>query len=80
VALPATIPAKKPVKKPAKATLPASVPAGVVTVPSKATLPGAVPAGDGSQAPGLPMWAMALMVVGALGAAAAGKQILAARK
>ncbi len=61
---------------------PAKVEGGVanmVTVPQAATVPAAVPAGDGSQAPGLPMWALALVAVGVLGAAAAGKQILGAR-
>jgi hypothetical protein len=82
-ALPATVPApaKKPVvvsaPKPAKV---AGGVAGTVGVPQSATVPAAVPAGDGSQAPALPMWALALVVAGALGAAAAGKQIVGARK
>ena len=66
------------VEAPAPAPVAAPAPA-VVSVPAAATVPAAVPAGGGSQAPGLPMWALALVVVGAIGAAAAGKQILGAR-
>lgn len=54
--------------------------AGAAGVPEAATLPAAVPAGDGSQAPGLPMWAFALIVIGALGAVASVKQILGGRE
>ena len=82
--LAATVTAPSPAKKPVvvSAPKPAKVAGGVagtVGVPQSATVPAAVPAGDGSQAPGLPMWALALIVAGALGAAAAGKQILGAR-
>jgi hypothetical protein len=77
-------PAKKPIKKPVVAApKPAKVNGGVagsVGVPEAATLPSAVPAGDGSQSPGLPVWALALIVAGALGAAAAGKQLVGSRK
>ncbi len=66
------------VEAPAPAPVAAPAPQQV-NIPAKATVPAAVPAGDGSQAPGLPMWALALIAVGALGAAAAGKQILGAR-
>ena len=66
------------VEAPAAPVAAAPAPA-VVSVPAAATVPAAVPAGGGSQAPGLPMWALALVVVGAIGAAAAGKQILGAR-
>lgn len=48
-----------------------------VAIPAKATLPAAVPAGDGSQSPGLPLWAAALMLVGLLGAAASAKGLFA---
>jgi hypothetical protein len=59
----------------------ATVPeAATVAVPAAATVPAAVPAGDGSQAPGLPMWALAMIAVGVLGAGFAGKSILAAGK
>jgi hypothetical protein len=68
-----------PIIAPAAATVAAPAPAKVA-VPAAATLPGSVPAGDGSQAPGLPMWALAMVAVGVLGAGFAGKQILAARK
>ncbi len=54
--------------------------AATVAVPAAATVPASVPAGDGSQAPGLPMWALAMIAVGVLGAGFAGKSILAARK
>lgn len=54
---------------------------GKVTVPAAgAPLPGSVPAGDGSSLPGLPVWALAMLVIGALGAAASGAQILGSRK
>ena len=54
--------------------------AATVAVPAAATVPAAVPAGDGSQAPGLPMWALALLAAGVLGTAAAGKRFLGARQ
>ena len=66
------------IEAPAAPVAAAPAPA-VVNVPAAATVPAAVPAGGGSQAPGMPMWALALVVVGAIGAAAAGKQILGAR-
>lgn len=65
-------------------TLPATIPASGKPAPAKtpasATLPGSVPAGDGSSAPVLPLWALAMVIVGALGAAAAGSQLLGNRK
>jgi hypothetical protein len=69
VPAPAVVAAPAPAKAPAK-----------VTVPAAATLPGSVPAGDGSQAPGTPMWAIMLLIVGALGAAGAGLRIAGDRK
>jgi hypothetical protein len=53
---------------------------GKVQTPASATLPGSVNAGGGSSAPSIPMWALAMMVIGALGAAASGAQILGSRK
>lgn len=80
VVAPAPAPVVAPAPLPATVEAPAPAPApAAVTVPAAATVPAAVPAGDGSQAPGLPMWALALMVIGALGAAIAGKQIIGAR-
>ena len=81
VAVNTPAPAKRPVV--VSAPKPAKVNGGVagsVGVPEAATIPAAVPAGDGSQAPGLPMWALALIVVGALGAAAAGKKLVGSQK
>ena len=75
----ATVEAPVAVAAPAPATVAAPAPA-TVAVPAAATLPAAVPAGDGSQAPGMPMWALAMIAVGLLGAGFAGKSILAARK
>ncbi len=75
----ATVEAPVAVSAPAPATVAAPAPA-TVAVPAAATLPASVPAGDGSQAPGLPMWALAMIAVGVLGAGFAGKSILAARK
>ena len=72
-------PAPATVAAPAPATVAAPAPA-TVAVPAAATLPASVPAGEGSQAPGLPMWALALIALGALGAVAAGKGLLGARK
>ncbi len=87
VVLPATVPEVVVPAKPKPATVKAPKPAkvdggvaGKVGAPQTATVPGAVPAGGGSQAPGLPMWALAMIVVGALGAAGAGMQILGSRK
>ncbi|MCX6434386.1 MAG: hypothetical protein NTX29_17015 [Actinobacteria bacterium] len=54
--------------------------AATVAVPAAATVPAAVPAGDGSQAPVLPMWALALLTAGILGTAVAGKRVLGARQ
>ena len=42
-----------------------------MAVPAKATLPASVPAGDGSSS-GFPLWALALIAVGALGVAVTG--------
>jgi hypothetical protein len=52
---------------------PAVTPEPVVITPEPATAPTAVNAGDGSSAPqsGLPLWAMALAAVAAIGAAGA---------
>ena len=75
----ATVEAPVAVAVPAPATVAAPAPA-TVAVPAAATLPAAVPAGNGSQAPGLPMWALAMIAVGVLGAGFAGKSILAAGK
>jgi hypothetical protein len=75
----ATVEAPAEVAVPAEATV-AAPEAATVAVPAAATLPAAVPAGDGSQAPGLPMWALAMIAVGVLGAGFAGKSILAAGK
>lgn len=86
----ATVAAPAPAKRPVKVPAPGSVSAGVAGsassgsaaagVPTSATVPSAVPAGDGSQAPALPMWALALIAVGVVGAAAAGKQMVGAKK
>lgn len=54
---------------------------GTVPVPAAGTpLPGSVPAGDGSSIPGLPVWALALLAVGAIGAAASGMSLAMSRK
>jgi hypothetical protein len=60
-----------PVITPEPATSPTAMP--VVITPEAATAPTAVNAGDGSSAPqsGLPLWAMALAAVAAIGAAGA---------
>ncbi len=72
-------PPKKPVV--VAAPKPAKVAGGVaVTVPETATLPNSVPAGGGSDSPALPMWALAMMVMGALGAVTAGVKLLAVRE
>ena len=67
---PATVEAPQSVTVPMEATV-APTPQKVA-VPAAATLPAAVPAGGGSTAPGIPTWAIALIVLGALGAATAG--------
>jgi hypothetical protein len=66
VPAPATVPA--PAKKPAK---PTKVPT-TVAAPQEATVPSAVPAGGGSTVPSgnPPTWAVALLLLGALGLAA----------
>ncbi len=53
-----------------------------VNTPEEATVPVAVPAGGGSSAPGsqAPLWGVALIVLGALGAAGAGSRIASTRK
>lgn len=51
-----------------------------VSVPAAAKLPAAVPAGDGSEAPAVPLWALALMVVGLLGAGISARSWAASRK
>jgi hypothetical protein len=66
------------VAAPEAATVAAPAPA-TVAVPAAATLPAAVPAGEGSDT-GLPMWALAMVAAGMIGAAFAGKQLLGARK
>ena len=63
---------------PQAATVARPAPA-TVAVPAAATLPAAVPAGEGSDT-GLPMWALAMVAAGMIGAAFAGKQLLGARK
>jgi hypothetical protein len=80
VSAPAAATIAKPSPAKVSAPAPGSVSAGVAVVPSKATVPSSVPAGDGSQAPGLPLWALAMIAVGVLGAGAAGKSVLASRK
>lgn len=66
-----------PTKKPASG----NPQPGKVTVPAAgAPLPGSVPAGDGSSIPGLPVWALALLAVGAIGAAASGMSLMTSRK
>lgn len=67
----AATPTATPVITPAPATSPTAVP--VVVTPEPATAPTAVNAGDGSSTPqsGLPLWAMALAAVAAIGAAGA---------
>jgi hypothetical protein len=75
LAAPATI--AGPAAKPASGN-PAP---GTVPVPAAGTpLPGSVPAGDGSSLPGLPVWALALLAVGAIGAAASGVSLATSRK
>lgn len=72
-----TSPEAATVTAPQAATVPVNAKApATVAVPTAATVPAAVPAGDGSQVPGLPMWALALVAVGMIGAAAAGTQLL----
>jgi hypothetical protein len=66
------------VAAPEAATVAAPAPA-TVAVPAAATLPAAVPAGEGSSN-GLPMAALAMIALGMIGAAFAGKQLLGARK
>ena len=63
-----TVPQAQPGKTPAE-----------VSVPQEAAVPTAVNAGGGSSAPapGLPMWALALVIAGVLGAAGAGSRLLA---
>ncbi len=69
VVAPAVVDVPAVVAVPAAATVAAPAPA-TVTVPQAATLPSAVPAGDGSSAPasGVPVWALAMLIAGALGA------------
>jgi len=71
------VPVPEVVPVPVDVPEPATVPADV---PEAATVPTAVPAGDGSQAPVLPIWALALVAMGVVGAGAAGKRAMAARK
>ena len=62
---------------PEAATVPVTAPeAATVEPPAKATVPQAVPAGGGSQAPTTPIWAYALLAVGVLGLAVAGRQLV----
>jgi len=67
---------------PAPATAPTTAPAAVTVTPQAATAPTSVKAGGGSSAPdsSIPMWAMALLTVGALGAAGAGSRLASTRK
>ena len=53
---------------------------GTVGAPAAATMPGSVNAGGGSSAPALPLWALALVIAGAIGAAASGAQLMGNRK
>lgn len=80
-ACPPATPVTTPVVEAAVAAAPApavAAPAPAnVAIPAKATLPAAVPAGDGSDSSGLPLWAVALVLVGLLGAAASAKGVLA---
>jgi len=68
-----TVPASKP-NKPAKKPT-------TVTTPQAATVPAAVPAGGGSSVPanGMPIWALSMLVIGALGAAGAGLRLVGSR-
>ena len=78
------VPAPAEVVPPAEVVAPveaATVPeAETVVAPEAATVPAAVPAGDGSQAPSVPRWALAMIAEGVLGAAGAGRQLVGARK
>ena len=71
--LPGTVPTSKP-NKPAKKPT-------TVTTPQEATVPAAVPAGGGSSVPanGMPIWALSMLVIGALGAAGAGLRLVGSR-
>jgi hypothetical protein len=64
------------------APAPAAVSAGVAgtTVADAATIPAAVPAGDGSQAPTVPLWALAMLVAGALGVVVTSAKLVGARR
>jgi hypothetical protein len=84
---PVTAPAPATVVAPAAATVSAPAPAtvsggvaGTVDAPAAATVPTGVPAGDGSQTPAVPMWALAMMVAGVLGAGLAAVRLVGARK
>lgn len=73
----AVVDAAVAVAVPAAATVSAEIPAAaVVSVPQAATLPSAVPAGGGSSAPnGGALWALAIVVAAALGAAGVGRRL-----
>jgi hypothetical protein len=67
---------------PAPATAPTTEPVAVTVTPEAATAPTSVNAGGGSSAPdsSIPVWAMGLLTVGALGAAGAGSRLASSRK
>lgn len=67
---------------PAPATAPTAEPVAVTVTPEAATAPTSVSAGGGSSAPdsSIPVWAMGLLAVGALGAAGAGSRLASSRK
>jgi hypothetical protein len=71
---PAVVDTPAVVAVPGKATV-TDVPARV-PVPSAVTMPASVPAGGGSSTPGIPAWALALLVVGALGAVVTGMRAM----
>lgn len=54
--------------------------AATVAAPAAATVPAVIPAGDGSQAPTVPMWALAMIIVGVLGAALTSAKLVGARR
>ena len=78
VVVPAVVDVPAAVAVPAAATVAAPAPA-TVTVPQAATLPSAVPAGDGSSAPATPLWALAMVIAGALGAISMGIRMTGSR-
>ena len=67
---------------PAPATSPIAEPVPISLTPEAGTAPTSVNAGGGSSAPDstLPLWAVALLATGALGAAGAGARLATSRK